>query len=172
MVSAPSSERRPGGPRSPFDHWPIQAYDPVFGYAWYAKPAAFVSQAHITQGTEEAARCVQDWIDLVLQHRAEEIDKAGGLLVFHDWRMAEGYTSAGRNLYLARMRARPRNYLRHSVTCIKSSPLFRMAVEAGNLVAALTARARVELAPDPVLPLAMHGIERPPPGSAFPGSKA
>ena len=159
----------PSRPRGPFADWPVQAYDPVFGFAWYASPAAFVSQADIAQGTAEAAECVQRWIDLVLRERNDEVRAAGGLFVFHDWSGVGGYTSEARKLYLARMRARPANYLRHSVTCIRPTPLFRMAVEAGNLVAALTAKAKVELATDPRASLVAHRIQAPPPGARFPG---
>ncbi len=148
----------------------MQAFDAAFGFAWYTQPAMFVTQAHLDEGTFEAANAVQSWIDLVLAHRGEEIRAAGGLFVFHDWSTVTGYTSAARQHYLARMRARPRDYLRHSVTCIRPSPLFRMAVEAGNLVAAITARAKVELASDPALAASKHDVRAPAPGARFPGT--
>jgi hypothetical protein len=148
-------------PRAPFDRWPTHVFDPAFGYAWYARPAVYVTQAHIDTGTLAAAHVVQSWMDELLRTRDAEIRAAGGLFVFHDWSTVGGYTSEARQHYLARMRARPRDYLRHSVTCIRPSPLFRMAVEAGNLVAALTARAKVELASDPAAALAAHRIGAP-----------
>jgi len=157
-------------PRPPFDRWPIQLHDPAFGFGWYTRPVAFVTQAIITTGTLEAVRVVQGWIDLLLRERAEEIRDAGGLFVFHDWNETTGYTSDARKHYLARMRARPRDYLRHSVTVVRPHPLFRMAVEAGNLVAALTARAKVELASDAATALAAHRIEPPALKSRFPGT--
>lgn len=159
----------PPSPRAPFDRWPQHVYDPAFGFGWYAEPAVFVSQAHLETGTLAAAQVVQGWIDDLLRTRESEIRAAGGLFVFHDWSEVAGYTSEARKHYLARMRSRPRDYLRHSVTCIRPSPLFRMAVEAGNLVAALTARAKVELASDPAAALAAHGIRPPAPGSRFLG---
>lgn len=162
-----ASSRDVTSPLPPFADWPIQAHDPAFGFAWYAQPAAFVSQAHVRVGDETAVRVVQGWIDVVLAEREADIRAAGGLLVFHDWRLVERYTTEARVLYLQRMRARPKNYLRHSVTCVKGHPLLRMAVEAGNLVAAMTARAKVELAADPGLALARQGVQRPPPGSRF-----
>lgn len=160
----------PPTPRPPFDRWPVQAYEPAFGFGWYARPAAIVTHATIESGTLEAAKVVQGWIDAVLRERDAEIKAAGGLFVFHDWMAVGSYTSEGRKYYLERMRARPRDYLRHSVTCVRPNPFFRMAVEAGNLVAALTARAKVELASDPAAALAAHGIERPRPGERFPGA--
>lgn len=160
----------PVSPRAPFDRWPIQAFDPAFGFAWYARPAVFVTQAMVEKGTLEGAQRVQGWLDLVLEHRADEIRAAGGVFVLHDWTAVAGYTSEGRQHYLARMRARPHDYLRHSVTCVRANPLFRMAVEAGNLVAAITARAKVELGTDPAAALAAHRIRPPTPLARFPGT--
>jgi hypothetical protein len=157
-------------PRPPFDRWPIQAYDPAFGFGWYVDPATFVTQATVESGTLDGARVVQGWMDVLLRERADDVRDAGGLFVFHDWRMATTYTTEGRKHYLERMRGRPRGYLRHSVTCVRAHPLFRMAVEAGNLVAAITARAKVELAAEPALALATHGIRPPTAGARFPGT--
>jgi len=154
---------------SPFDQWPVQAFDERFGFGWFARPAAFVSHSVVPRGTIAAAEILQGWIDLVLRERADEISDAGGLFVFHDWRSSTGYDSDARRVYLERMRSRPRNYLRHSITCVRANPLFRMAIEAGNLVAALTARAKVELAGDPTLALALHRIRPPLSGEPFPG---
>jgi len=158
-------------PRPPFDDWPIQAFDPRFGFAWYLEPAVFVSSATIERATIDAARIVQGWIDDVLRERGDEVRAAGGVFVFHDWRGVRGYDTEARKHYLDRMRARPKDYLRHSVTCVPANPLFRMAVETGNLVASMVARAKVELAHDPSTVIAKHSIGRPAPGSTFPGAR-
>lgn len=155
------------GPLPPLNDWPVQVHDPAYGYAWYARPAAFVSQAHVRIGDAAAVNVVQGWIDAVLEERQDDILDAGGILVLHDWRLVERYTSEARVAYLARMRARDPSYLRHSVVCVPPNPLFKMAVQAGNLVAALTARAKVELAEDPRTPLAVHGVEKPARGASF-----
>lgn len=156
-------------PLAPFADWPVQAFDARLGFGWWAQPAVFVSQAIIERGDVAAVEVVQGWIDACLGERAEEIRAAGGVFVFHDWRTLRGYSSDARATYLARMRARPKDYLRHSVTCVPVHPLVRMAVEAGNLVAALTARAKVEIASDPARVLAQHDIRPPRPGTPFPG---
>jgi hypothetical protein len=158
-------------PQPPFADWPIQVFDARMGFGWWARPAVFVSQAIIERGDVPAVDAVQGWIDACLRERADEVRAAGGLFVFHDWRTLRGYSSEARALYLARMRARPKDYLRHSVTCVPVHPLVRMAVEAGNLVAALTARAKVEIAADPARVLAEHGILPPIVGSPFPGTR-
>ncbi len=137
-------------PNAPFEDWPVHRYDEHYGFVWWARPAAFVSQSHIPCGTREAAEFVQRCIDVCMEAKADEIAEAGGLFVFHDWRVTPTYDSAGRRHYLSRMRARPRDYLRHSVVAVEAKPLFRMAIEAGNLVAALTARAKVEIVRDPL----------------------
>lgn len=156
-------------PRAPFDDWPIQEHDPRFGFAWYAEPAVFVSSATIERAPMETAELVQGWIDDVLREREGEVRAAGGLFVFHDWRSLRGYDSEARKRYLDRMRARPKDYLRHSVTCVSANPILRMAVETGNMIASMVARAKVELATDPGAVMVKHGIRKPAPGSTFPG---
>ena len=155
--------------KAPFGRWPVQMFDETFGFAWYAHPAAFVSHATVRTGTAEGATVLQDWIDTVIDRKADEIQAVGGLFVFHDWRSAVDYTSAGRQTYFDRMRTRKRGYLRHSVVCIEGNALWKMAIAAGNLVAAVTGGGRVEVARDPTVALAKHGIRAPHPGERFPG---
>lgn len=148
-------------PRAPFDRWPVQAFDPAFGYCWYTQPATFVTQLCIEHGTLASARFIQDHIDLVLEHRSEEVASAGGLLIIHDWRAATGYEAEARREFLDRLRARPRSYLRHAVTCMSLAPMLRMVVEAGNLVLTLVTGAKGEIARDPSPILAKHRVEAP-----------
>ena len=148
-------------PRAPFDRWPVQAFDPSFGFCWYTQPATFVTQLAIGHGTLASARFIQDHIDLVLEHRAEEVTSAGGLLVIHDWRAASGYDAEARREFMERLRLRPRSYLRHAVTCMSVTPMLRMVVEAGNLVLTLVTGAKGEIAHDPVAVLARHRVEAP-----------
>ncbi|MCA9579046.1 MAG: hypothetical protein KC668_26640 [Myxococcales bacterium] len=145
-------------PQPPFDRWPVHVFDPDYGFVWWAGPAAVVSQSIIPRGTIVAAEKLQSCIDAALTQRADEIAAQGGVFIFHDWRVTTGYESDARKHYLSRMRARPANYLRHSVVAVEAHPLFKMAVEAGNLVAALTARARVEIVRDPRATLAQEGF--------------
>jgi hypothetical protein len=146
-------------PAAPFDRWPVQLFDPAYGFVWWATPAAVVSQSIVPRGTRAAAEWIQSCIDAALEARAAEIRDAGGVFIFHDWRATSGYDSDARKHYLSRMRARPRDYLRHSVVAVDASPLFRMAVEAGNLVAAMTARAKVEIVKDPAPALMTNAFQ-------------
>jgi hypothetical protein len=148
----------PTSPAPPFDRWPVHAFNPSYGFVWWAEPAAVVSQSIVERGTREAAEWIQSCIDAALSARANEIREAGGVFIFHDWRSTKGYDTEARKHYLSRMRARPRDYLRHSAVAVNASPLFRMAVEAGNLVAAITARAKVEIVRTPESTLAMNGF--------------
>ena len=155
-------------PRAPFDRWPVQAYDASFGFCWYTQPATFVTQLTVEHGTIACARFIQDHIDLVLEHRSEDVASAGGLLIVHDWRAATTYDLEARREFLDRMRARPRSYLRHAVTCMSISPMLRMVVEAGNLVLTLVTGAKGEVGHDPALVIAKHRVEVPLP-TRFPG---
>ena len=159
-------------PCAPLDSWPVQAFDPRFGFAWWSDPATLVCQAVVERATAENAELVQSWIDLALRHRADDVAAAGGLFIFHDWRSVRSYDIEARKAYLARMRARPRDYLRHSVTVISASPLLRMAVETGNLVASMVAGRRVEIAHDAVAVMREHAIRPPALGTRFPGVRS
>jgi hypothetical protein len=152
----------------PFDRWPVQAFDPAFGYAWYARPATYVTQMWVTHGTVACARFIQDHIDLLLVHKKDEIAAAGGLLVLHDWRHATGYDTEARREFIERLRGRPR-YMRRAVTCVAVTPVLRMVIEAGNLVAKIVTGAKSELAEDPAPILREERVEVPAAGSRFPG---
>ena len=156
-------------PRPPFERWPVQAHDPAIGLAWYTQPATYVTQIQVVHGTVACARFVQDHIDLLLTHRKEEIAAAGGLLVIHDWRAATGYDTEARREFTERLRRRPR-YLRRAVTCVSISPMLRMVVEAGNLVATLVTGAKSEVGDDPAPILREEKVQVPAVGSRFPGT--
>lgn len=156
-------------PRVPFDRWPVQVFDPAFGFVWYTRPATYVTQLVVPHGTLACARAIQDHIDLLLVHRAAEIAEHAGLLVIHDWRVATGYDADARREFIERLRARPRSYLRGSVTCVALSPMLRMVVQAGNLVATMVTGAKSEVASDPAPALRAHRVEAPPLGARFPG---
>jgi len=147
----------------------VQAYDAAFGFAWYAEPATFVTQLVVEHGTLESARFIQDHIDLVLAHCAEDIARHGGLLILHDWRVGKGYDADARREFMERLRARPRDYLRHAVTCITVTPMLRMGIEAGNLVLTLVTGRKGEVGRDPGPELVRHGVVMPPRGARFPG---
>lgn len=166
----------PGGgrpvPRVPFDRWPVQVYDPAFGFVWYTQPATLVTQMSIVHGTLASARVIQDHIDLVLAHRAAEIAAEGGLFLLHDWRAATGYDSDARQQFMERLRARPRDYMRGAVTCVVMTPLVGMAAQAGSLVATMVTGKKTEIAADPAPILRTWNVQAPQPGAPFPGRQA
>ena len=144
-------------------------YDPCFGFIWFAHPVVMVSQFVNEHADVTAMSFVQDHIDLILARRAEEVAEKQGLFILHDFRTATSYDREARVSFFERMRKRPHGYLRHSVTCVRTSPLVRMAVQAGNLAATLVSGGRVEMAHDPAPTLNTYAIEPPRAGERFPG---
>lgn len=160
-----------GPPRPPFAGWPVQVVDARIGYVWFVAPNVFVSQAHVRHASVECAHAIHDWIDRVHAARRAEIDDAGGLACLHDWSALEGYDAAARRAYQERMRSRPRGYLKLAYTVVPaSSPLLRMAVEAGNLAAQIGSGGRIMLATDAASALAKLRIHAPAASERFPGS--
>jgi hypothetical protein len=69
------------------------------------------------------------------------------------------------------MRSRPRGYLKLAYTVVPaSSPLLRMAVEAGNLAAQIGSGGRIMLATDAASALAKLRIHAPATSERFPGT--
>ena len=91
----------------------------------------------------------------------EEIERRGGLLIFHDWRQMTSYDTAARVTYLRRMKARKKRYLRHVVAVLPDKPLIRMAVGTSNMVLALTSGGRLQMETEPGPPLVEHHVVRP-----------
>lgn len=158
-----------GAPRFPFTGWPTQIAHPDIGYVWFVAPCFFLDQAHLTQATVASAHALHDLIDRALAARRADIEAAGGLVCIHDWRALRGYDAPARRAYQERMRARPKGYLKTAYTIVPSTPLFRMAIEAGGLAAQLGSGGRILLATDPAPILAKLGIAPPAPGEPFPG---
>lgn len=134
---------------APFDRWPVQHYDPHYGFAWYCGKGLVISHIIIAHGSEAAANAYHDFEDAVLRDHAAELAENGGLFAIHDWRVMETYEAAARQVWQERMQTRPKGYLRGSIVCVKrAGPLLRMAVQAANLVASLSQGAKVELTND------------------------
>jgi hypothetical protein len=139
----------------------VQAHAEGIGYAWYTAPATFVNQLTATHGTIAAATWLHDRIDEVLERERAEVDRAGGLLIVHDWRVLTGYDTDARRVFLERMRRRRRGYLRHAVAVVPPTPLLRMAAQTVNLAMALHSGGKLELATDPAPALAKLGVRAP-----------
>jgi len=150
-------------PQPPFHHWPVQHFDPRYGFAWYCGRGLIVSHIVVTHGTEAAAHAYHDFEGSVLRDYKDEVAKQGGIFVVHDWRAMETYEASGRRVWQERMVARPKGYLRGSTVCLlRASPLLRMAVQGANMVASLTHGAKVELSTDIDGALRAQGLRGPP----------
>ena len=159
-----------GVPRFPFTGWPEQIVDPRLGYIWFVAPNVCINQAHVRRADVAAAEAVHDWIDRALAAEPKAIANAGGLIVLHDWRTLDGYDGEARRVFVERMRSRPKGYLKTAYAIIPSTPLFRMAIQAANLAAALGAGGRIELATDPEPILRRLAVSPPREGTPFPGA--
>lgn len=159
-------------PHPPFDAWPIQVEDPRFGFAWYARPATFVSQVTVAHGTAEVARAILELIDLVTTHRAAEVRAASGLLLVHDWRAAKSYDKDARTVFTQRVRARRPGEIRGTIVAIsRPHAVLRMAVQAVNLIAAVTSKSPIEIVESLDGVLQAREISPPVAGEAFPGRR-
>jgi hypothetical protein len=148
--------------RAPFDLWPVQFFDPIYGFAWYCGDGVIVSHVTVQHGTEAAAHAYHDYEETILREKASEVQAANGIFVLHDWRSLQSYDGEGRRAWQRHMKARRKGYLRGSVVClVKASPLLKMAVQAANVVASVAHGAKVELADDVEACLRAHGISPP-----------
>jgi hypothetical protein len=139
------------------------------GFFWYANPAAFVSQSVASHGSLAVIDRHNDLLDQVLRAKDDEIRAAGGIFVFNDWRSVRGYDQDARARQRERMRARPTGYSRRTIIVADpTSRLLRMAIEAANLFATLTLRARIEVVLDAAAALSRSGLEAPVGTEAFP----
>jgi hypothetical protein len=159
----------PTAPRPPFAEWPVQHFDPLIGFFWYAHPAAFVSQTVVAHGSRAVVERQNDLLDRVLALRADEIRAHGGILIFNDWRSVTGYDQDARARQRARMEARPAGYARRTIIIVKTeSRLLRMAIEATNLLGTLKRSAQIEVDFDPAHAFSQVRLGPPLPGIPFP----
>lgn len=157
-------------PRPPFDSWPVQVFDPAFGFAWFAHPAVLVTQLSVERGTLKVAKSVHDIIDCALEHARDQVLANGGLFIIHDFRTLRGYDRDGRVEFLARMRQRGAGYSRGATVAINlNNALLKMAVQGANLVSALSVKASLSMVGDPQYVVRAE-VRRPPTrGESFPG---
>jgi hypothetical protein len=138
--------RKPG---PPFDRWPVQHFDPSFGYAWWCGRGIVVSHVIVHRATGATSRAFLSYEESTVKKHADEVAQSGGLFVVHDFRMLEGYDSDARRIYQDHIRERPKGQLRGAVVCVnKVAPLLRMALQGTNLVATLVHGAKIELTTD------------------------
>jgi hypothetical protein len=157
-------------PQPPFESWPRQAFDPVFGYLWYAQPAIVVTQSIIEHASVAMATFVHDLIDQVIEYAAQDIAQHHGLLFIHDFRSLSGYETEARLEFLARIRRRTPGYTRGTVVAIRmDQPLLRMGVQGANLLLSVAMKAPVSMVSDPAEAVALEVRRAPCAADRFPG---
>lgn len=148
-------------PYLPFRFWPIQLADPRFGYMWFTEPCVLINQVCVPRATTELVSALHDGIDRVIEREAEAIERHHGIVMIHDWRRLQGYDTAARREYLARMRRRKGGYLRQAVAVLPSTPLIKMAVQTADLVMALGVGGKLTFANDIDKVLERFDVKRP-----------
>jgi hypothetical protein len=140
-------------------------------YAWYTEPAAFITQVFAERGTRRDAEEVTRLVDQAIEHRPDEVARAGGILIIHDWRAMKGYDADARAFMMDRIRSQKPGRIREVVIVIDVRPLFHLALSAANafLVLATGRSLRTVRAVGPEL--IRCAIRKPPPASRFPGAQ-
>jgi hypothetical protein len=153
----------PSEPTLPFSNWPLHLSDPDVGFAWYAGAGTVVTQVITSHGTARAATVVSDWIDELRERYATDLENAGGLLGIHDWRRLRKYDSSARQIWVDRIRRRPKGYLRKAVVIVNDNPLLKMAVAGVNLFVAVASRdqGQIEITTNAYEALRKYGIRSP-----------
>lgn len=146
-------------PADPFETWPIQAHDPKLGlYAWYARPAVFVSQALQPHASLEHAHFIASTMDAALSRFAGEIDMHHGMLIIHDWRAVSSLADEARGFYSKRIEAYRRGTLRGAYVASGANPLLRAVLKLGAMALPFRTGHAVEIVGDPSPLLAEHNI--------------
>ncbi len=155
-------------PRHPLHDWPVQVAAPGF-YAWYAEPAAYISQTVSDRGTRRDAEEITRLVDLAIDERSEDVKRVGGLLILHDWRSLKGYDADARAFMMDRVRSHTRGRIREMVIAIEMSPLFSLALGAANAFLVLATGKNLRTVSAVAPELIRYGIKKPLDGSRFPG---
>ena len=126
-----------GGTRPPFASWRMHFFNPAFGFAWYMAPDTLVTQSTPAAADLAAAKVMTSLGDRIVKHDLEAVRAAGGLRIVHDWRSFRSYKADAREWLFQAMRSWPKGAVREMHVAIPDTPLWHMAVSAGNLLYAL-----------------------------------
>lgn len=145
MSSAASAT--PLVPRSPLGKWPVQEFDPRYGFAWWLGDSRWlVTQTTVPQLGRGGASVLHDWIDAIIETEDIPGEPARPMSVIHDWRSLVDYESRTRKYFMLRMRNRRPDYLRKTYIAVDPRGSFlRMAIETGNLFATLVLKAQIHI---------------------------
>jgi hypothetical protein len=125
-------------PGAPFAHWPVHAFNPSYGFAWYCTAQrALITQTTVTHGRVGGGRVLCDWIDSALREDAAGIDTTGGIFLFHDFRSLAGYDPDTRTIVNERIKLRKPGYARRTIIVVRPTPIWRMAMHVTDVTFAL-----------------------------------
>ena len=150
-------------PAAPFAGWPLQpgGANP-YGFVWYTRPAAFVTQATVSHGTLTSSMMTENLMDRVLDRNRAEIVAAGGLLVLYDWRSVRTFDTAVIRYYIDRIAAR-RIPVRGVVVALNINSMMRVAAHAVSGVLAKVYGFELEIVGSPDTALRAHRLQYPDP---------
>jgi hypothetical protein len=150
-------------PAAPFAGWPLQQGGASpYGFVWYTRPAAFVSQATVSHGTRSSSMMTENLMDRVLDKNRAEITAVGGLLVIYDWRTVRTFDTEVIRFYIDRIAAR-RVPVRGVVVAMDMNALMRAAAHAVNGVISKVYGFELDVCPSPDAALRAHRIQYPDP---------
>lgn len=151
-------------PMAPFAGWPRQqgGTNP-YGFVWYTRPAAFVTQATVTHGTLSSSMMTENVMDRVLDRTRAEVGAAGGMLVLYDWRTVRTFDTAVIRYYIDRIAAR-RIPVRGVVVVLSMNSMMRVAAHAVSGVLAKVYGFELEIVSSPETALRAHRLQYPDPG--------
>ncbi|HEY6555884.1 MAG TPA: hypothetical protein VI072_01370 [Polyangiaceae bacterium] len=132
----------------------------MFGFSWYTRPAAFVSQTITSRVSLASSMLLDNRLDRVADRYRAEIVAAGGLFLFHDWRTIRSFDSEIIRYYIDRVAAR-RIPLRGVVMASTLDGLLRVAT---NVIGAAVSKVygfELELTGDPDAALRRYRLQLP-----------
>ncbi len=146
-------------PSAPFAARPAHWVSP-HGFAWYAQPAAVITQSRSARGTLEAAISAMRVIDAALSLCAEEVAAAKGLIIIHDWRHTTSWDADARRHMMQRVRGDSLRNIRRVVVVMSVNPIVGAALQTACMLYSLTGRP-MQVAADVTPVLLEHGITMP-----------
>jgi hypothetical protein len=149
-------------PRPPFSTWPTQFASAEYGFGWYVGRGILVTQATVNHGTESTARELTGWFDRVCSAHATEIERVGGAVAIHDWRLVRSYDGAVR-VTLNRWNEVNVAKISKAILVMHDSPLMKMAVAGADLILSIASlgRSKIEIATSLTEVLNKYGVQAP-----------
>jgi len=147
-------------PVEPFAGWSRAGHLRGYGFVWWLKrEGALVTQTTVEYADEAFSTALHDYLDDILARHWGYLQTRQGLTVVHDWRSVRSYDQTAAVAFVARMRRRPKGYLKLSCMVLPThNTLVRFAVHTASTIASLTVGRNVEITASPYVALARAGI--------------